>query len=110
MSDLKKLLQTAKTEGGKFFVVDGSGEIAGVFMTLEEYNKTKSFSALEKISNRIASLSEQAEELNRQITSAQMEEVEDNSQIAASAESYREDTSGFDKDKETLYIEPLEDN
>lgn len=63
MDNLKKLIDIAKADGGKFFVIDEQGNPVLVIMGLDEYEKV----LLKKVQNQL----EDIEEINQKIIQAQ---------------------------------------
>ena len=68
MATLKDLINLAKADGGKFFVMDESGEARLVIMGIEDYQKL----LLGKLQKQV----EDVEKINRQILEAQLKEAE----------------------------------
>jgi len=66
MATLQDIFNLAKADGGKFFVIDETGEPKLVILDIEEYEKL----LLGKIKQGI----EDVEEVNREILEAQLEE------------------------------------
>lgn len=66
MSNLQDLINLAKADGGKFFVIDESGEPKLVIMSVEDYQRL----LLGKLQRQVADV----EKINREITRAQLEE------------------------------------
>lgn len=64
--NLQKLIQLAKADGGKFFVLDDKGEPALVIMGIDDYEKV----LIKKVQNQL----EDIEEINRKIIEAQKSE------------------------------------
>ncbi|GAC1412130.1 MAG: hypothetical protein NVSMB66_0360 [Candidatus Doudnabacteria bacterium] len=64
--NLQKLIQLAKADGGKFFVLDEQGNPSLVIMNLDQYEAL----LLRKVSNQL----EDIEEINRKIIDAQKSE------------------------------------
>lgn len=67
MTDLQRLIQLAKADGGKFFVIDEKGNPSLVIMSVEEYENV----LLKKVQNQV----EDIEEINRKIVEAQKEDL-----------------------------------
>lgn len=67
MTDLQKLIQLAKADGGKFFVIDEKGNPSLVIMSVDEYENV----LLKKVQNQV----EDIEEINRKIIAAQKEDL-----------------------------------
>ncbi len=65
-NNLQKLIQLAKADGGKFFVLDEKGEPSLVIMGIDDYEKI----LLKKVQNQL----EDIEEINRKIIEAQKNE------------------------------------
>src|SRR5258708_28450263 len=75
MSDnLQKLIQLAKVDGGKFFVIDEQGAPVLVIMGIEEYEKV----LLKKVQNQAKEL----EEINQEIAEAARAEADSQSEVA----------------------------
>ena len=70
--NLKKIIELAKADGGKFFVIDEHGNPVLVIMGVAEYEKV----LLKKMQNQI----EDIEEVNKKIAEAQTE-IEREAQI-----------------------------
>jgi hypothetical protein len=68
MSNLKDLIQLAKADGGKFFVMDEEGNASLVIMSVEEYQKM----LLGKLQKQVFDV----ENINREIFKAQILENE----------------------------------
>ncbi len=68
MATLNDLINLAKVDGGKFFVMDENGEPKLVIMSLEDYQKL----LLGKLKRQV----EDVENINREILQAQMTEEE----------------------------------
>src|SRR3989344_7825511 len=68
MATLKDLINLAKADGGKFFVMDEKGDASLVIMGVEEYQRL----LLGKLQRQV----EDVEKINRQILEAQLKEVE----------------------------------
>jgi hypothetical protein len=68
MANLQDLINLAKADGGKFFVMDEEGEIKLVLMRMEEYQKLLLHNLHDKILDE--------EKVNKEITKAQLEEPE----------------------------------
>lgn len=62
-NSLKKLIDLAKLEGNKFFVLDENGEPQLVMMSVEEYERL----LVQKLAGQIADI----EDINKKITEAQ---------------------------------------
>jgi hypothetical protein len=72
MASLQDLINLAKADGGKFFVIDESGEIKLVLMRVEEYQRL----LLGNLQDRIKKQAEDIEKINKEIIKAQLHEVE----------------------------------
>lgn len=111
MDSLKKILDLMQNERGKIFITDENGDPVYVIMPLSEYerfqHKRQGQGQIEELLRRVVDLTDQTEELNRQITEAQMEEEEDDVWDVQDVES--EALEAFSLD-ETFYIEPIETN
>jgi hypothetical protein len=68
MSNLQDIFNLAKADGGKFFVMDETGEPKLVIMDIEEYQGL----LLGKIKREV----EDVEEINNEILSARLQEVQ----------------------------------
>jgi hypothetical protein len=66
MASLNDLINLANADGGKFFVIDESGDPKLVIMSVDEYQKL----LLGKIKREV----EDIEEINREILKAQLQE------------------------------------
>lgn len=66
MDNLKKLIQLAKADGGKFFVIDDEGNPVLVIMDIAEY---------EKVLVKKLKYQPDVEEVNKKITEAQVSEI-----------------------------------
>jgi hypothetical protein len=64
MSNLNDIINLAKTDGGKFFVIDESGEPKLVIMSIEDYQKL----LLGKLQRQILDV----EKINKEILEAQL--------------------------------------
>lgn len=71
MASIQDLINLAKVDGGKFFVVDETGEAKLVILPLEEYQKL----LLGKLQKQV----NEVENINRKIIEAQLEESEKSS-------------------------------
>lgn len=68
MSDnLQKLIQLAKADGGKFFVIDEQGNPVLVIMGVDEYEKV--------LVKKVAAQVEDIEEINKRILETQKEDL-----------------------------------
>lgn len=91
MSNLNNLINLAKADGGKFFVIDEKGDAKLVIMSLEDYEKL----LLGKLQKQIVDV----EKINREILQAQLLEDQEISKPATkgpTVESYprKEDPRG----------------
>jgi len=68
MANLKDIINLSKVDGGKFFVIDESGEAKLVIMSVEEYQRL----LLGKLQRQV----EDVEKINKEIITAQLKEVE----------------------------------
>lgn len=68
MANLQDIINLAKADGGKFFVVDESGEMKLVIMSVEDYQRL----LLGKLQKQIVDV----ENINAQILKAQLQEPE----------------------------------
>ena len=66
MDNLQRLIQLAKADGGKFFIIDEFGDPKLVIMGIEEYEGV----LLHKVKNQV----DEVEEINEKIIQAQKEE------------------------------------
>ena len=66
MANLQDILNLAKADGGKFFVIDESGEAKLVIMSVEDYERL----LLGKLQRQV----EDVEQMNKEIISAQLDE------------------------------------
>ncbi len=83
MDNLKRLIQLAKADGGKFFVLDENGQPELVIMSIEEYEKV----LLKKVQNQLQSL----EEVNAEIAAASRAELLEQEQLRSQAQSAHDD-------------------
>lgn len=67
MATFQDIINLSKADGGKFFVIDESGDIKLVVMSVEEYQKL----LLGKLQKQMMDV----EEINRKILKAQLEDV-----------------------------------
>lgn len=67
MSNFKDIINLAKADGGKFFVVDEEGKAKLVILSVEEYQKL----LLGKLRQQVMDV----ESINQKITQAQLEDV-----------------------------------
>lgn len=68
MANLQDIINLSKADGGKFFVMDESGEVKLVVMSVEEYQKI----LLGKLQKKVLDV----ENINREILNAQIFETE----------------------------------
>jgi len=101
MDSLKNFLNLIRDEQGKIFVVDESGEARFVILNIEDYQNLKDRPRVEELSERVNTLSRQAEDLNRAILEAQMEDW-------SALEESEVEVAPEDSAQESLYIEPLD--
>jgi hypothetical protein len=66
MGNLNDLINLAKADGGKFFVIDESGEARLVIMSIEDYQRM----LLGKLQKQVRDI----EEINKQIIKAQLKD------------------------------------
>lgn len=105
MKKIARILQLAKEEGGKVFVVDENGNPELVILSMKEYENLKHGLQYDRLSEKLAEITEQTEMLNNQITEIQKEEVDDpETKIELPGEK-----SDFEIAEENLYIEPIEE-
>lgn len=102
MADLKRLFELVGSEGGKVFVVDETGEVKFVILNIDDYQKLKRTESIEVLSRRVEALSEQAENLNRAVTEAQMEDWSE-------LEEGEDDPELNEPGGDSVYIEPIEE-
>src|SRR6185437_10953186 len=67
MANLQDIINLAKADGGKFFVIDEQGNPSLVIMSVEEYERI--------LLGRVQQQVENIEEINREILKAQMQET-----------------------------------
>lgn len=67
MTNLNDIINLAKADGGKFFVMDESGEVKLIIMNIEEYQRM----LLGKLKRQV----EDIEKINKEIIKAQLEEI-----------------------------------
>src|SRR4051812_33864614 len=68
MANLQDLINLAKIDGGKFFVIDEKGDVKLVILPVEDYQKM----LLGKLQKQILDV----EKINQEILKAQLQEVE----------------------------------
>ena len=68
MTNLQDLINLAKADGGKFFVIDENGEVKLVIMRVEEYQRL----FLNKLQRQVLDV----EKVNKEIIRAQIQEPE----------------------------------
>ena len=71
MSNLQDLINLAKADGGKFFVMDETGEAKLVIMSVEDYERL----LLGKLQKQIREQELDAEKINREILKAQLQDT-----------------------------------
>lgn len=71
MANLQDIINLAKADGGKFFVMDETGEAKLVIMPVEDYEKL----LLGKLQKQVKQQIEDVEKINREIIKAQLHEV-----------------------------------
>ncbi len=70
MANLQDLINLAKADGGKFFVMDEGGEARLVIMSVEDYELLM----LGKLQRRLKEQVQDVEKVNREILNAQLQE------------------------------------
>ncbi|MDE2311987.1 MAG: hypothetical protein KGJ93_02770 [Patescibacteria group bacterium] len=70
MANLQDIINLAKADGGKFFVMDESGEAHLVIMSVEDYQRL----LLGKLQRQVKQQAEDVEKINREIIRAQLQE------------------------------------
>jgi hypothetical protein len=78
MANLQDLINLAKADGGKFFIVDESGEARLVIMPFEEYQRI----SLKKLKQTVLDV----EKVNREIISAQLSESQSEKPVSVDSE------------------------
>jgi PHD/YefM family antitoxin component YafN of YafNO toxin-antitoxin module len=104
MFGIKDILKLIQNESGKIFVIDESGQVKFVILSLKDYESLKIPQNFAELSKRVETLSTQAEDLNRIITQAQIEEG-----LEPVADEVEQGTEEEKAESESLYIEPIED-
>ena len=108
MKKLEKIIKLAKEENGKVFVVDQNGDPQLVVMSIEEYEKLKSGDHFDRLSQKLESLAEQTESLNKQIIDIQKDETGDIESVDEELYTASEIPSfSTEKFSDHLYIEPI---
>lgn len=98
MKNFDKILEIVRTDGGKAFITSPEGDIDLVVMTIEEYLRLgKKDDRYGRLSAKLSDLAAQAEDLNREISMAQM----DDQDLGEGAADNDEEIS------DTVYIEPI---
>jgi len=72
MTSLQELIDLAKADGGKFFVIDEKGNAKLVIMNIEDYQRL----LLGKLQKQAQQQVEDIEKINREILKAQLQEPE----------------------------------
>ncbi len=72
MTSLNDIINLAKADGGKFFVMDESGEAKLVIMSVEDYQRL----LLGKLQRQVKQQTEDVEKINREILKAQLQETD----------------------------------
>jgi len=72
MTNLQDLINLAKADGGKFFVIDEQGEAKLVIMSVEDYQRL----LLNKLQKQVQRQAEDVEKINKEILKAQLQEQE----------------------------------
>lgn len=103
MSGLEKVSKFLEDGKTKVVVVDESGEPKFVIMSLSAYFELSDDSRIDGLSRKMADLTRQAEDLNRQISQAQMEDLD------AVAQEKEVDEATSEQKEDSFYIEPLTD-
>lgn len=70
MSNLSDLINLAKADGGKFFVMDETGEARLVILSIEDYERL----LLGKLQRQVKQQGLDVEKINKEILKAQLEE------------------------------------
>jgi hypothetical protein len=70
MANLQDLINLAKADGGKFFVIDETGDAKLVIMGVEDYQHL----LLGKLQRQVKQQAEDIEKINREIIKAQLQE------------------------------------
>lgn len=71
MSNLNDIINLAKADGGKFFVMDESGDAKLVIMSVEDYQRL----LLGNLAKKVKQQTEDIEKINREILKAQLLEM-----------------------------------
>lgn len=103
MSSIQKLMKLVEGEDGKIVIVDLEGNPKLVVMSVEEYERIRGNSSLQSLASRIDRIAAETEDLNRQITLAQMHDIS----AVGEPDDMTTESSGRDVADEQLYIEPL---
>ena len=72
MANLQDIINLAKADGGKFFVIDESGDAKLVIMSVEDYQKL----LLGKLQRQVKQQTQDIEKINKEILKAQLQEPE----------------------------------
>lgn len=72
MANLQDIINLAKADGGKFFVMDEAGEAKLVIMSVDDYEKL----LLGKLQKQVKQQAEDVEKINREILKAQLQETD----------------------------------
>jgi hypothetical protein len=72
MANLQDIINLAKADGGKFFVMDESGDAKLVILSVEDYQRL----LLGKLQKQVKQQAEDVEKINREILKAQLQETE----------------------------------
>ena len=99
MTDFIKLIELVKLENGKVFIMDETGEVQLVVMGIGEYHKLRASGDYLGLSEKVERLTIQAEDLNRKVAEAQMDELLEEPDSTESA---------AEENRDNLYIEPIE--
>ncbi|HLC44298.1 MAG: hypothetical protein A2722_01570 [Candidatus Doudnabacteria bacterium RIFCSPHIGHO2_01_FULL_50_11] len=94
--DLEKFIKLTKSEKGPLVVLNAAGEPELVVMSYQAYENLKSDRRFEALSERLENLTRATEELNLEITRAQMDDDNDTGVPLEENE-----------DEDSVYIEPL---
>lgn len=72
MANLQDLINLSKLDGGKFFVLDESGEVKLVILPIDDYQKLMEG----KLVKKMKTVAEDVEKVNKEILRAQLQEPE----------------------------------
>ncbi|MCL5666861.1 MAG: hypothetical protein M1383_03765 [Patescibacteria group bacterium] len=85
MANLNDLINLAKADGGKFFVLDEKGDARLVIMGVEDYQRL----LLGKLQRQVRQQAEDIENINREIIKAQLQEIPIQAQAAGQPDTMR---------------------